>query len=134
MPARIEVGRKGCRGAYRTPPSVQGCLVVDCTVISDPLHRPNKSKSEKKKFFPVPVVAEKLESVHGSKFLDLVDKVVQGVLEDKVVHVQCMMGQNRSQAVAWRAAEKLRVDHPAIPFEGPVCLPGLVSRIPGVNV
>lgn len=122
MPARIEVGRKGFRGCKRVGPSVTGALVVDCTKITDPFHR--------KGTHAVPAVAAKLEQLHGAKFLDLVDRVVQGVLEDRVVHVCCMMGKNRSQAVAWRAREKLRSEHSGISFVGPVCLPGLENRIP----
>lgn len=122
MPARIEVGRKGFRGCKRVGPSVPAAIVVDCTKISDPFHKSGTHS--------VPEVAAKLEQVHGPKFLDLVDRVVQGVLEDHVVHVCCMMGKNRSQAVAWVAKEKLRSQHPTISFVGPVCLPGLLSRMP----
>jgi hypothetical protein len=122
MPARIEVGRKGLRGCKRVEPSVPDALKVDCTTITDPCHKQGTHT--------VPAVAAKLEQLHGQRFLDLVDRVVQGVLDDRVVHVCCKMGKNRSQAVAWRAREKLRSEHPAIAFVGPVCLPGLVSRIP----
>ena len=122
MPARIEVGCKGFRGSPRVGPSVPGALVVDCTKIKDPFHNQGT--------FTVPEVAARLEQLHGQRFLDLVDRVVQGVLDDRVVHVRCLVGKNRSQAVAWRAREKLRSEHPAIAFEGPVCLPGLTSRIP----
>ena len=123
MPARIEIGRKGFRGGCkRVGPSVTGALKVDCTKITDPFHKQGT--------YSVPVVAAKLEQLHGQRFLDLIDQVVQGVLEDRVVHVFCMMGKNRSQAVAWRAREKLRSEHPKIPFAGPVCLPGIEIRIP----
>lgn len=122
MPARLEVGRKGFRGCKRVGPSVPGALVVDCTKITDPFH--------KKGTVSVPEVAAKLEQLHGQRFLDLVDQAVHGVLDGHVVHVCCMMGKNRSQAVAWRARQKLRSEHPAIAFVGPVCLAGLVSRIP----
>jgi hypothetical protein len=121
MPARIEIGRKGFRGCKRVGPSTNGALCVDCTRIKDPFH--------KKGSFTVPEVAAKLEQLHGQRFLDLVDMVVEGVLADRVVYVFCMMGKNRSQAVAWRAREKLRQEHPAIVFEGPVCLPGIERRI-----
>ena len=124
MPARIEVGRKGFRGCKRVGPSVAGALKVDCTKIRDPFHQKGALS------VPVQLVAAKLEEVRQQRFLDLVDQVVQGVLDDRVVYVFCMMGKNRSQAVAWRAREKIRQDHPCISFVGPVCLPGLVSRIP----
>ena len=121
MPARIEIGRKGFRGCKRVGPSTGGALPVDCTKIRDPCH--------KKGPFTIEEVAAKLEQLHGQRFLDLVDAVVEGVLADRVVYVFCMMGKNRSQAVALRAGEKLRKEHPAITFEGPVCLPGIERRI-----
>jgi hypothetical protein len=123
MPARIEIGRtgkKGRRGWSCVPPSEAGALKVNCTVISDPFHKQGT--------FAVPEVARRLEELHGTKFTTLVEKVVQGILDDRVVHVYCMMGKNRSQAVAWKAREKLREDHPAIAFVGPVALSPIELR------
>ena len=126
MSPRIEVGRKRFRNSLAIEPSKKGMLVVDCTkkIKKDPFRKSGQGT------VPIPTVAAKLEQVYGQVFLDVVDEVVQAVVNGLDVHVRCLMGINRSQAVAWRAREKLRQEHPAIPFEGPVCLPGLVSRIP----
>lgn len=117
MPARIEVGRKGYRGLKKIEPSCPGCIVVDCTVMKDTAH--NKSLD----------FSKTIQKLKKNKVFDkLVEKVVQGVLQDRSVHVKCMMGKNRSQAVAWSAAQVLRENHPSVVFEGPVCLGNISPR------
>jgi predicted protein tyrosine phosphatase len=67
-----------------------------------------------------------LEDQH-SKTQELVQAVIDGVLEGKVVCVKCLMGRNRSQAVASIACEELAKSYPDRVYEGPVYLGGMTD-------
>ena len=124
MAPYIEIGRTGYRAATAVPPSdPKNCITVDARAITDFNHKTLA-------LLPLEEVANELRKQHGKRFDDLVEKVVQGILDDRNVHVKCQMGQNRSQAVAWTARTRLLAEHPSIAFQGPICLGDIKPRFP----
>lgn len=124
MAPYIEIGRTGYRAAKAVPPSdPKNCVIVDARAITDFEHK-------RLALLTLEEVANELRLQHGKRFDDLVDKVVQGILDDRNVHVKCQYGQNRSQALAWTARTKLLAEHPNIKFKGPVCLGDIKPRFP----
>lgn len=121
MPVRIEIGRFGFRGAKNIDPSVSDAIVVDCRVLKDPAYR---RKGQGPRLSLEQIKTQLLEDQH-SKTQELVQAVIDGVLEGKVVCVKCLMGRNRSQAVASIACEELAKSYPDRVYEGPVYLGGI---------
>ena len=124
MPGRIEVGRYGFRGAKAVASEHEDAVTVDCRVLIDPAKRPQQSRSSATPF-ELDAIKAMLLAEQESETMKLVDRVVQGVLDGRVVCVRCRMGKHRSQAVAAIARDELNLHHPEVEFEGPVLLTGI---------
>jgi len=124
MVARIEIGRVGFRGAKAVHSSDPGAIEVKCTELTDPAHkkRAHKKRREDGTTFSLAEIKALLLEHQHKKTQQLVQKVIDGVLEGKVVCVKCMMGRNRSQAVASIACDELARSYPGVEYEGPVYL------------
>ena len=127
MPSRIEVGRYGgLRGAKEVASEYEDAVSVDCRVLVDPVKQHRRGGSAKPlKPLKLEDVKKVLTTEQERETAELVERVVEGVLDGKVVCVRCRMGKHRSQAVAAIAAEELRFHHPDVQFEGPVLLGGI---------
>jgi hypothetical protein len=125
MPGTIEIGRKGFRGRRAVQPSTHDAVIVDCRGLIDPaclrndrgkvIRNPNVKK--------LAWVVEKLLEDQYDETQKLVARVVEGVEAGKLVHVRCLMGKNRSQAVVSLAVKALKEMHAKDPkrglYEGP---------------
>ena len=115
MPGRIEVGRSS--GFYRAVSEgddtkgvtlAQDAIFVNCVKLRDPLRWLTK---EEVKTTTLDCIKEIFATGYFRQLTaKLVDRIVQGVLQGKVVFVFCRLGKHRSQAIAALAAEKLRLD------------------------
>lgn len=126
MPARIEIGRFGFRGAKAIKSDeAANAVTVDCRRLVDPdVIKEGKRVVGKRRMRLDHVKAELLRDQHDLT-QSLVNRVIDAVLDGKLVCVRCMMGKNRSQAVASLACEELERSHPGVVYEGPVYLGGI---------
>lgn len=128
MPARIEIGRFGFRGAKAVKSDESlNAVTVDCRRLGDPVViKEGKRVVGKRRMSLEQVKAELLRDQHDLT-QSLVREVVDAVLSGRVVCVRCMMGKHRSQAVASLACEELERSHPNVGYEGPMYLGGIVK-------
>ena len=100
----ILIGRYGCRGAKRELPGDAAIKVVDCKTIGD-----DRKLSNLRQLKLVEIAAG-LQEMYAKKFDAAVKEVVTELRAGRTVCCACMMGKNRSQAVAlaaqWELAAK----------------------------
>ena len=125
MPGTIEIGRKGFRGLRAVHPSRDDAVIVDCRGLVDPAYlRNNRGKAIRNpNVNTLACVVSKLLEDQYDATQKLVARVVEGVEAGKLVHVRCLMGKHRSQAVVSLAMNALDEMHAKDPnsglYEGP---------------
>ena len=104
----IIIGRYGYRGAKRELPD-DTIKVVNCKKMGADrgiLHHTG-ALLKKDDMLKLVYIASALRDVYGSKFDAAVKQVVEEVKDGRSVCCACVMGKNRSQAVALYARSKL---------------------------
>lgn len=107
----ILIGRFGHRGAKKELPNDQSIAIVDCKKMG------SDRKIRNLKTMPLAQIAEGLINLYGDKFWAAVKEVIREVKAGHVVCCACMLGKNRSQAVAQVAKQMLEAQQYNVSIE-----------------
>jgi len=100
----IVIGRYGFRGAKKELPASVEIKVVNCKKIGDDRKVPNLRQLK------LAEIVVGMRKLYAKKFDAAVKEVVAEVREGRTVCCACMMGKNRSQAVALVAQLELAAE------------------------